>query len=215
MCPRTHPSRVYSGWDGLQQHQWPWLKTTCQWLEEWKDGWMDETSLCLHSWGSYSSFTADSGSTKQTQLCGTNLNRTLRWKCSFPQSSLILRPFHDFLIGLPHLTFVYIQAQRRDHVHQATQTATQSWHNDSHIAAIFCSFFFCLLAYDAALSHLLTLQVCAHWSHIRHQISDRASCSISLTSSSTDFLIPASDGRSTFKQLTNSLLCRHKRTLSV
>lgn len=68
-----------------------------------------------------------------------------------------------------------------------------SWHNNSHIAAIFC-FFFCLLAYDAALSHLLTLQVCAHLSHIRHQISDRASCSISLSSSSTDFLIPASDG---------------------
>lgn len=154
---------------------------------------MDETALCLNSWGSYSSFTVDSGSTKQTQLCGTNLNRTLQWKCSFTQSSLILRAFHDFLIGLSHLTFFYIQGQRRDHVHQDTQTATQSWHNNSHIAAIFF-FFFCLLAYDAALSHLLTLQVCAHLSHIRHQISDRGSCSISLTSSSTDFLIPASDG---------------------
>lgn len=161
MCPRTHPSRVYSGWDRLQQHQWPWLKTKCQWLEEQKDGWMDETSLCLNSWGSYSSFTVDSGSIKQTQLCGTNLNRNLQWKCSFTQSSLILRPFYDFLIGLSHLTFFYIQGQRRDHVHQDTQTATQSWHN-SHIAAIFF-FFFCLLAYDAALSHLLTLQVCAHF----------------------------------------------------
>lgn len=79
-----------------------------------------------------------------------------------------------------------------DRVHPTAQTATQSLHNNSHIAAILC-FFFCLLAYYAALSHLLTLLVCAHLSHIRHQISDRARRSINLTSSPTDFLIPSSD----------------------
>lgn len=133
-----------------------------------------------------------SGSTKQTKL-----TCTVQRKCSFTLSHFTLevlnkyysKPLSQLRSGI---TSTHLFNILHTHVHPLTQTATQSLRNNSHIAAILC-FFFCLFAYYAALSHLLTLLVCAHVSHIRHQISDRASCSINLTSSSTDFLILSSD----------------------
>ena len=55
--------------------------------------------------------------------------------------------------------------------------------HEHHTSMVAISFFFCFFflffPQNAALSHLLTLQVCAHFSHTRHQIiSDRARRSI-------------------------------------
>lgn len=67
------------------------------------------------------------------------------------------------------------------------------------------SVFFFLFPQNAALSHLLTLQVCAHFSQIRHQIiSDRASRSIISAEPCCLQIYLFSSITATLKQLTNS-----------